>query len=156
MANPFQSSSVVQKRKDRSIIVMMALLTYIVLTVAVLLFGWITIKGAPVLFDKGVKFFTKNPQTLVVFENESGTKVQMDFDDYSKFKDENPDAVTRNEHTHSYSGGGIKGPLLGTALLMVVCMISALFIGISAAIFLSEYAKQGKFVAIIRLSLIHI
>ena len=156
MANPFETSSISQKRKDRINTALMALLTYAIISIAVLLFGWITIKGAPILVSKGVSFFTKSPQTLVVFTNGEGEKVQMDFDDYSVFKDENPDAVILDEKTHSYSGGGIKGPLIGTALLMLVCMSTALVIGISAAIYLSEYAKQGKFVSVIRLAIVNL
>ncbi|MFT4550541.1 MAG: phosphate transport system permease protein [Verrucomicrobiales bacterium] len=92
----------------------------------------------------------------MVFKNEAGEKVQMNFDDYSEFKKANPDAVTLDEHTHSYSGGGIKGSLLGTALLMVVCMTTSLFVGISVSIYLSEYANQGKFVSIVRLAILNL
>ena len=46
-----------------------------------------------------------------------------------------------NEQTFSYSGGGIAGPIVGTALLTVGSMILALFFGVSAAIYLAEYAQ---------------
>jgi len=80
----------------------------------------------------------------------------MDQTDFTDFKEENPDAVIRDEHTFSYSGGGIAGPLIGTALLVLVCMVVSLFVGVAAAIYLSEYAKTGKLVGGIRLAIMNL
>ena len=48
------------------------------------------------------------------------------------------------------SGGGIRGSLITTFILIGLTLIIALPIGIGGAIYLSEYAKNNKFTAIIR------
>lgn len=50
----------------------------------------------------------------------------------------------------SFGGGGIRGSLLTTLLLIVLTLIIALPIGIISAIYLHEYAPQNKFTDIIR------
>ena len=156
LQNPFISSSPARKRKDRFGSIGMGVLTYVVLSCIMAIFAWIVWKGAPVLFSSGLDFLIKSPETLVVFENESGEKVRMDFSDYSVYKKENPDAVTLNEHTHAYSGGGILGPIVGTAFLIIVCMFVALFVGVASAIYLCEYARQGKIMSAIRLAILNL
>ena len=47
-------------------------------------------------------------------------------------------------------------PLVGTALLVLVCMAVALVVGVGAAIYLNEYARQGRFVGIIRLAIMNL
>lgn len=47
-----------------------------------------------------------------------------------------------SEKVFPYSAGGIAGPILGTAALVLACMIIALAIGVCAAIFLGEYSKK--------------
>ena len=61
-----------------------------------------------------------------------------------------------SETTHSYSGGGILGPIVGTALLVIICMTAALFTGIAAATFLNEYARKGAFTKSIRLAMLNL
>lgn len=61
-----------------------------------------------------------------------------------------------NEETHSYSAGGVLGPLVGTALLVVICMVVALFVGVAASVYLSEYAKQGSLMNAIRLAILNL
>ena len=76
--------------------------------------------------------------------------------DFIEYTRENPDAVVENKKTNSYSGGGIAGPLVGTALLVLVCMAAALLVGISAAVYLNEYATQGRFVEMTRLAIMNL
>ncbi|MEO0416478.1 MAG: ABC transporter permease subunit, partial [Verrucomicrobiota bacterium] len=61
-----------------------------------------------------------------------------------------------SEYTHSYSGGGILGPIVGTTLLVVICMLVALITGIAAATFLNEYARKGLFTKSIRLAMLNL
>lgn len=61
-----------------------------------------------------------------------------------------------SEKTHSYSGGGVLGPIVGTALLVLICMLVALFTGIAASVFLNEYAKGGNIVKTIRLAMLNL
>ncbi len=96
------------------------------------------------------------PETLVEFTDGEGEKQSMDPTDFSDYIKDNPDAVVENKKTYSYSGGGIAGPLVGTALLVLVCMVVALIVGVAAAVYLNEYAKQGKLVGMIRLAIMNL
>ena len=58
--------------------------------------------------------------------------------------------------TFSYSGGGIFPAIAGTVLLVVGSMIIALTLGIFSAIYLSEYAKPGTVLNLIRLSILNL
>ena len=58
--------------------------------------------------------------------------------------------VTINDMQLTTSGGGIRGSLITTFILIGLTLIIALPIGIGGAIYLSEYAKNNKFTAIIR------
>lgn len=159
--NPFHSSSARRRRRDRTGSSVFALCTYFVLLCAGFIFMDIAWKGAPVLFKAeapfvNVEFLTESPKTLVVFHDENDETVQMDIDEFTVFKRDNPDAVIRDEHTHSYSGGGIAGPLVGTALLVIICMVVALFAGVASAIYLNEYARHGKIMNMIRLAIMNL
>lgn len=58
--------------------------------------------------------------------------------------------VTIEDMQLTTSGGGIRGSLITTFILIGLTLIIALPIGIGGAIYLSEYAKNNKFTAIIR------
>ncbi len=74
-----------------------------------------------------------------------------------RIKELNPEVFKNvSEETHSYSAGGVLGPLVGTALLVVICMIVALFVGVAASVYLSEYAKQGSLMNAIRLAILNL
>ncbi|MGJ8726473.1 MAG: PstA family ABC transporter permease [Roseibacillus sp.] len=74
-----------------------------------------------------------------------------------KIKGLNPEALKDvDEETHSYSAGGVLGPLIGTALLVIICMVVALFVGVAASVYLSEYAKQGSFLGVVRLAILNL
>lgn len=159
--NPFVAQTRVRYRKDLTGSIIFATATYLLLTCAVWIFCKIAFAGVPVLFDSedsfiNWDFFTKSPETLVVFENGEGEKIRMDQSDFTVWKKENPDAVINNEKGLAYTGGGILGPLVGTALLVVICMVVALIVGIAAAVYLNEYAKQGKLVSMIRLAIMNL
>src|SRR5437899_11055028 len=56
----------------------------------------------------------------------------------------------------SYSAGGIWPCIVGTALLVIGSMTLALFIGISCAIYLSEYSRDGRFIRLIRIAILNL
>jgi phosphate transport system permease protein len=58
--------------------------------------------------------------------------------------------------SYSYSGGGIFPAIVGTILLTLGSMTIALILGILSAIYLSEYAKPGTFLNLIRLSILNL
>jgi phosphate transport system permease protein len=135
--------------------------TYFVVIIAALLFGKIIIDGAPVLFKAEApfvdfEFLTAKNQTLHVFDDAQGTRHQLPASEYSAYLAKHEGVPIYNEQTYSYSGGGIAGPIAGTALLTLGSMILALFFGVSAAIYLSEYAKQSPFIHVVRLAILNL
>lgn len=86
-------------------------------------------------------------------------EIQIDAEDLEAITKANATSgnfKVNSEHTHSYSGGGILGPIVGTALLVIICITVALFTGIAAATFLNEYARQGAFTKSIRLAMLNL
>jgi phosphate transport system permease protein len=135
--------------------------TYFVVIIAALLFGKIIIDGAPVLFKAEApfvdfEFLTAKNQTLHVFDDAQGARHQLPASEYSAYLAKHEGVPIYNEQTYSYSGGGIAGPIAGTALLTLGSMILALFFGVSAAIYLSEYAKQSPFIHAVRLAILNL
>jgi len=158
---PFRASSRKQKVKDGLGVGVFAIFTYIIMACAVVIIGKITLDGLPVILKSeapfiNTEFFTKKTMTLNQFDTAEGEMVRMDNDDFYAFREKNPDAVINNHKTFSYAGGGIIGPIVGTFMLVIVCMIVSLFVGISAAIYLNEYARKGKTLNAIRLSIMNL
>jgi len=155
--NPFAPKSSARARKDGALRWLFLGLTYFILFCASLIFLNITWRGLPALLENGiVKTFSSDPQTLHVFEDSNGEKIQMSFSELESFKSREPDAVIRNEHTHSYSAGGVRGPLIGTVLLVLICICVAMVIGIATAVYLSEYSNKGKLIALVRLAILNL
>jgi phosphate transport system permease protein len=134
---------------------------YLVIGVALLLFGGIVKKGAPVLFKAEAPFvdfafLTSKTETLHVFDDPTGKRREMPAGEFYRYVAEHGEAAAANEQTFSHSGGGIAGQIVGTALLTVTSIILALFFGVSAAIYLSEYSRQGRFISIVRLTILNL
>jgi phosphate transport system permease protein len=147
--------------KDAVVRLLLGGVTYSVVLIAALLFGKIILDGAPVLFKAEApfvdfEFLTAKNQTLHVFDDAQGTRHQLPASEYSDYLVKNEGKEIYNEQSYSYSGGGIAGPIAGTALLTIGSMVIALFFGVCAAIYLSEYAKQSPFIHAIRLAILNL
>jgi phosphate transport system permease protein len=147
--------------KDHAVRSTLGVVTYLIVAIAALLFGKIIIDGAPVLFKAEApfvdfEFLTAKNETLHVFDDAQGTRHQLPASKYSAYLAQHEGATVYNEQTYSYSGGGIAGPIAGTALLTIGSMILALLFGVSAAIYLSEYAKQSPFIHAVRLAILNL
>ncbi len=146
---------------DLAVRLCLGLATYTVVIIALLLFAKIVKDGAPVLFKAEAPFvdlgflLDKN-ETLHVFDDAQGLRHQLPASGYGDYLKAHPGQPIYNEQTFSYSGGGIVGPIVGTVLLTVGSMILALFFGVSAAIYLSEYAKQSPFIHAVRLAILNL
>jgi phosphate transport system permease protein len=86
-----------------------------------------------------VKFLTEPPQTLYVFDYQ-GKKMELSDREFRKWQETHKEPVDAT--SIAYSAGGIFPCIVGTALLVIGSMIVALVIGISAAIYLSEYSRD--------------
>src|SRR5207237_8421332 len=100
-----------------------------------------------------VKFLTEPPQTLYVF-NYQGKKMELSDRQFRDWKTTNKEDV--DVTSISYSAGGLWPCIVGTALLVIGSMAVALFIGISCAIYLSEYSRDGRLIRLIRVAILNL
>lgn len=135
------------------------LATYFVLACASYIFLDIGIKGGRTVFTTkppfvNVDFLSRGPETLYVFDY-NGQKMTMGDREFREWR------VTHhvddaNVTSVAYSAGGIWPCIVGTALLVVGSMIVALFVGISSAIYLSEYSRNGRLVRLVRVAILNL
>jgi phosphate transport system permease protein len=135
------------------------LATYFVLFCATYIFADIGIKGGRVLFQKtapfiNVPFLTQSPQTLYVFEYQ-GKRFELGDREFRKWRAEHPGQEVEATSV-AYSAGGIWPCIVGTALLVTGSMALALFVGISSAIYLNEYSRNGTFIRIVRIAVLNL
>src|SRR5579871_5302103 len=158
-ANPFSAHKSSSRTIERVAFGLFRAATYFILVCATFIFGFIFIKGGQTVFRShfpfiNVPFLTQSPETLYVFEYE-GKKMELGDKDFRAFK-ENHDLKDLPVESNAYSAGGIFPCIVGTVLLVIGSMAIALFIGVSAAIYLNEYSKHGRFVHFVRLAVLNL
>jgi phosphate transport system permease protein len=132
--------------------------TYLILASATFIFLDIGIKGSRTLFTMSapyinLKFLSEPPQTLYVFEH-NGEKMELSDREFRDWKTTH--AVEVDATSIAYSAGGIWPCIVGTALLVIGSMTLALFVGISSAIYLSEYSRNGPLIRLIRVAILNL
>jgi phosphate transport system permease protein len=135
------------------------LATYLILAAASYIFLDIGIKGGRTVFTTtppfiNVPFLTEPPQTLFVFDYE-GKKMTLSDRQFRQWKVEHPGADVEASSI-AYSAGGIWPCIVGTALLVIGSMALALGIGISSAIYLSEYSRNGRWIRLVRIAILNL
>jgi len=153
MNNPFAGDNTSIQRRETAARWLLRMGSYLVVLTTVAIFGFISVKGLPHAVKPG--FLTELTSTLHVIESKDGQVFKtnpVEADAIKKRLGEN----LLSEKTISYSGGGILGPIVGTALLVLVSVSVALFLGVCCAIYLSEYAKKGKFIEMVRLAILNL
>jgi phosphate transport system permease protein len=135
------------------------LATYFVLACASYIFLDIGIKGSRTVFTTtppfiNVPFLTEPPQTLYVFDYE-GKKMTLSDRQFREWKAAHP-GVEVEATSIAYSAGGIWPCIVGTALLVIGSMILALGIGISSAIYLSEYSRNSRRIRLVRIAILNL
>jgi len=134
------------------------LATYFVLACATYIFLDIGIKGGRTVFTSqapfvNIDFLSQPPQTLYVFDY-NGKKMELSDREFREGKEKHKENVEAT--SIAYSAGGIWPCIVGTALLVVGSMIVALFIGTSAAIYLSEYSRDTRFLRFVRVAILNL
>ncbi len=133
--------------------------TYFVLACATYIFLDIGIKGSRAVFSTrppfvNLAFLTQAPETLYVFDYD-GKKMTMGDREFRAWKTTHQ--IDDAEVTSvAYSAGGIWPCIVGTALLVIGSMTVALFVGISSAIYLSEYSRNGRVVRLVRIAILNL
>lgn len=153
MNNPFAGDNTRIQRRETAARWALRMGSYTVVFLTVSIFLFITFKGLPHATKRG--FLTELTSTLHVIESKSGEIIQTGPAQADAMKQKLGDQFV-SEKTISYSGGGILGPIVGTALLVLVSVSVALFLGVCCAIYLSEYAKKGKFLETVRLAILNL
>ena len=153
MNNPFAGDNTRIQRRETAARWALRMGSYTVVFLTVAIFLFITYKGLPHATKPG--FLTELTSTLHVIETKSGEVIQTGPAEADAIKQKLGDQFA-SEKTIPYSGGGILGPIVGTALLVLVSVSVALFLGVCCAIYLSEYAKKGKFLETVRLAILNL
>ncbi len=157
-ANPFVRQPSSARSAERLAFGLFRAATYFILVCATIIFGTIFWKGGKTVFKStppfvNTAFLTQAPESLYVFQWE-GREVQMGDKEFRAFQEARGREIEAESYV--YSAGGIFPCIAGTALLVVGSMAIALFIGVSAAIYLSEYSTHGKFVQFLRLAILNL
>jgi len=154
--------------------------TYFVLCCGLVVLGDIALKGGRTVFQAqwpfvNVSFLTQAPESLHVFEY-AGETHEMGDAQFRAFRanalrgagraaepsspnisGEQGSAVPAiRSQSYVYAAGGIWPCIVGTVLLVSGAMGIALSLGIGAAIFLNEYAKEGRFLRLVRLCILNL
>jgi phosphate transport system permease protein len=135
------------------------LTTYFVLACVSYIFLDIAIKGGRTVFTSAppfinLTFLTQPPQTLYVFDYE-GKHWTLSDRQFRSWQAAHP-GVEVDATSIAYSAGGIWPCIVGTALLVIGSMIIALIIGISSAIYLSEYSRSGPWIRLVRVAILNL
>ncbi|GAB1489283.1 hypothetical protein MASR2M8_17360 [Opitutaceae bacterium] len=166
--NVFKARPGGQARREKGIFWVFRMATYVVLLCGFFVFGDIVVKGSRTVFQSEFPFVNTTflftaPESLYVFEHE-GVKREMGDREFRAFR-EAEEAKARAEgrtapviraQSYVYSAGGIWPCIVGTVLLVVGSMTIALSLGVSSAIYLNEYAKDGPGVRFIRLAILNL
>lgn len=158
-ANVFTRRMTPARIWERRIFWLFRIATYCVLLCGAYVLGDIVIKGSAAVFRPelpfiNVEFFTAAPESLHVFEYE-GEKRQLGDRAFRAFRETHDLKGVRVE-SYVYSAGGIFPNIVGTVLLVLGSMTIALVLGVAAAIYLNEYARQGPFIQFVRLSILNL
>jgi phosphate transport system permease protein len=167
-ANPFATKSARGRQFERMTFTVFRVATYFVLLCGLLVFGDIFVKGARTVFQSefpyvNVPFLTEAPESLYVFEH-NGKKMELgdrafralQSSEAARARTENRPVPRFKAESYVYSAGGIWPCIVGTVLLVVGSMTIALTLGVSSAIYLNEYAKDGPGVRFIRLAVLNL
>jgi len=156
----FQTQPTLARRSEVAVFWLFRGATYFVLFCGALVFLDIFVKGSRTVFQTkapfvNTTFLTEAPESLYVFEWQ-GKKMEMGDREFRAFKEHTPAAAQVKAESYVYSAGGIFPCIVGTVLLVVGSMTIALFLGVSAAIYLNEYARDGAFIRFVRLAILNL
>ena len=156
-AHLFQNRPSAARRWEKGILAVFGAATYFIMACGAAILLTIMVRGAPTVFRAQAPFvngpfLTQAPETLFVFEFE-GKHYELGDRAFRAFKAEHPAAENVKAESYANSAGGIFPCIVGTVLLVVGSMTIALILGVAAAVYLNEYARDGKFIRSIRLSI---
>ena len=161
MHHPFVKQKTAVRTREAAAFFLFGSATYAILIAAAAIVFYIAWHGSATLVQStfpfiNLKFFTSSPETLHVFEDANGTRFQLGEKDFRTHETAHPDGEVANHESFVYSAGGILPCIVGTLMLVIGSIAIALFLGVAAAIYLSEYSKEGKFIQSLRLAIVNL
>jgi phosphate transport system permease protein len=148
------------RRIERVVFWIFRTATYVVLLAGAAVLLTIFVRGSSAVFKPtapfiNTAFLTESPESLHIFEWQ-GQKMEMGDREFRAFKERNPAAANLETESYVYSAGGIFPAIVGTLLLVLGSMTIALVVGVCAAIYLNEYAKDGRAIRFVRLAILNL
>ena len=148
------------RQGERAVFLLFRAATYSVLLCGAAILAIIVVKGAGTVFQAkapfiNTTFLTQSPETLHVFEFEGRHYEQGDAE-HRAFVAAHPAAAKVSSEDYASSAGGIFPCIVGTVLLVTGSMVIALFLGVCAAVYLNEYARDGRFIRFVRLAILNL
>ncbi len=156
----FRAQLTSARRREGFIFFLFGAATYFVLLCGAVVIGTIVVRGAGTVFQArapfiNTTFFTEAPESLHVFQYQ-GRKMELGDAAFRTFETAHPDVAKGKSESYVYSAGGIFPCIVGTVLLVVGSMAIALTLGVCAAIYLNEYARDGTFIRFVRLAILNL
>lgn len=156
----FRSNALGPRRWEKLVFWLFRGATYLILACGAAVFLNIIVKGSRTVFQAeapfiNTTFLTQAPESLYIFEWE-GQQREMGDREFRAFKAQQPAAATVKTESYVYSAGGIWPCIVGTVLLVIGSMSIALALGVCAAIYLNEYARDGRFIRFVRLAILNL
>ena len=160
LRHEFQTQPTAARRREKGIFLLFRAATYFILLCGGLILGTVVYKGAGTVFQTrapfiNLTFLTTAPESLHVFEYE-GKKMELGDRDFRAFETLHPEVSQHPSASYVYSAGGIFPCIVGTVLLVLGSMTIALTLGVSAAVYLNEYAREGRFIRFVRLAILNL
>ncbi|ACB75829.1 phosphate ABC transporter permease PstA [Opitutus terrae] len=159
LTNPFAARPNRTRVGEAAVRWVLRLCAYLVLGCGAAVLANIVWKGAGTVFQTeppfvNVRFFTQAPESLYVFDYE-GRHYELGDREYRAFRAERGNPTIAAE-SYVYSAGGIFPAIAGTVLLVVGSMTIALALGVCAAIYLNEYARDSRRIRFVRLAIVNL
>ncbi|NBD38901.1 MAG: phosphate ABC transporter permease PstA [Verrucomicrobia bacterium] len=147
--------------RDKAVIGVFRCCAYGVLGVLALLVVLIFSRGLAGLLQASppfleTAFFTEAPENLYSFSHD-GEKRVMTAGEFNRFTEEEGVEVAELQlEVLSYAAGGILPAIVGTVMLVLGTMVITLGLGGAAAIYLSEFSRDSRFIRLIRLAILNL
>jgi phosphate transport system permease protein len=156
----FTPRSGARRLREAIVVALFRAATYAVLLAGGGVFADILYKGSRTVFQAEAPFINttflfSSPESLHVFEWE-GRRREMGDREFRAFREREPGAANVRAESFVYSAGGIWPCIAGTLLLVAGAMSLALAVGVSSAVYLSEYARDGRFIRFVRLAILNL
>ena len=159
-AHIFAAKPTGSRRWERAVYWLFGGAAYFVLLCGAIVIGTIVMKGSRTVFKAeapfiNTTFLTEAPESLYVFEYH-GQRYELGDRAFRAFREQHPDVAKVRTESYVYSAGGIFPCIVGTVLLVLGSMTIALSLGVAAAIYLNEYARDGRFIRFVRLAILNL